>query len=204
MSSAFNSHTDAKLDFIGWKDENNAVINLTLLDSLRVSILDLDSGSFVRRSQNYLQSDEMVLTAAGRMTWFLTPHDTRIVGDTEPGDSQSRRAYVRIAWGSEREDDLLNPFTTVSGSRRVVVNHPSHGLSVTERVFFDADTDVGGLDLGTQFVVEEVLSSNSYAVLANEPATANASNAGGAVVAWIRNRAASADKVFSVVRNDPL
>lgn len=204
MPSFIPCNTDARLVFNSWKDENGATINLTLLDALRVTVFDSDSQTFLRKSENVLASPDIIRTSTGRLTWYLRPYDTQMIGDTEPGDSQSRQAYVRLAAGSERADDLTDPFTTIADSRRIVVAHPAHGLAVTESVFFETDTDVGGLDLGTQFAVDEVLDADHYAVLAHDTALTSATNQGGAVRVWVKGHAAAAHTTFAVVRNEPL
>mgnify|MGYP003340582128 FL=1 len=150
MASAINCETDAKLVFSNWRDENGALINLTLIDALRVSVFDVESATFIRKSENFLESPDVELGTTGKLTLYLRPFDTRMIGDTEPGDSQSCNAYVRIAWDAERSDDITNPFSTTSASRTIAVHHASHGLAVGDSVFFETDTNVGGLDLGTQ------------------------------------------------------
>ena len=204
MASAINCETDAKLVFSNWRDENGALINLTLIDALRVSVFDVESATFIRKSENFLESPDVELGTTGKLTLYLRPFDTRMIGDTEPGDSQSRNAYVRIAWDAERSDDITNPFSTTSASRTIAVHHASHGLAVGDSVFFETDTNVGGLDLGTQFAVISVVDSDHYTVEAHEPATSTVSASGGSVKAWIKGRAASANKTFAVFRNEPL
>lgn len=200
---AISSKTDARLQ-ITFKDQDGAFVDLTQLDCCRGSVINLDDGFFLRKSENLLISPDLVLNANGLLTWYLTPWDTQLVGDTDVGDTQTRSAYVRLAWGATLSVGLSNPFTTLADERRVVITHPAHGLIVTDTVFFETDVDVGGLDLGSQFVVNEVIDGNHYAILTDDPATSDATNAGGPVIAWLHGRAASASKIFAVKRDDPL
>lgn len=200
---AISIRTNAVVTITWTNQETGQAINLALVDVARVSVIDIDSETFLRQSENYLNSPLMTRPTNGKMKLYLEPHDTDAVGEYEFGDSQARSAYVRIAWGAESSDDISNPFSTNNSSRTVSVHHPSHGLSVNDTVFFETDTDVAGLDLADLWVVSAVTDSDHYEVTHRAAAMATVSNAGGTVTVWRKAKSQSATARFTVVCDDP-
>lgn len=192
---------------ITWRDEEaKTPIDLTRIEACRVSIFDVDSETHVRRSENYLDdehADLITFPANGKMKVYLDIHDTDMVGDYEVGDSQARSLYVRIGWGSNSSTELTNPFETTNNSSEVVVNHTAHGLAVKDPVFFETDTNVGGLDLADMWKVAEVLDADSYKIVHRAKASSTATG-GGTVTAWLKGKSASKKVSYSVVADDPI
>lgn len=76
-----------------------------------------------------------------------------------------------------------NPFTTASGSDSVTVNSPAHGRNPGDTVIYSGAATFDNIDMNGTFLVDTVIDSNNYTVLATT--TANASGTGGgAAVAY--------------------
>lgn len=73
---------------------------------------------------------------------------------------------------------LADPFDTTSGSNLVEVTDDGHGLAVGDIIYYSGVSLVGGLDLNGQHVVNTVIDTNHYTILAGSNATSTATGGG--------------------------
>lgn len=165
------------------RDDNGEDLSLTDFDLVLLTIHSKRPFAFLRKTTNAAGLIELL---DGEFSWLLQPRDTDLVDGSKVGATEGHVATFEFAHASDRVDDLADPFSVTSGSNVVTVTHPGHGLEVGEHVSFDATDEVGGLSLSGLFLVTEVVDADTFRTAAHQNATATASDAGGAVVAYLR------------------
>jgi len=80
-------------------DETGAVIDGTALDSLVLTVYDVDSGAILnsRNAQNVKNANGVTITALGALAWTLAPADNAILGK---GATERHAAYFLATWAS--------------------------------------------------------------------------------------------------------
>lgn len=69
----------------------------------------------------------------------------------------------------------LPSFATLSGTQKVTVTFPNHGLAVGQTAYFVAATSVGGLTIQGSYLVQVVTDANNFVIYLPNLATATAS-----------------------------
>lgn len=208
MAAKVSEKTNAVLSTI-FSDEEGEPVNTAEFDVLFASIHDADNFANVLRSSDDLMTlpnvelteDEDTL---GLVRWYLQPFDTLLFDQsTTSADTERHVAYIRGAWASEDVRSSTNGIATVEDSPLVTVTLTAHGLAVRDAFYLKAAADVGGLDVGSVWIVEEVVNANTFKFRHHRAATATASG-GGATLFGLRCKSAVAKIPFTVQRDDPV
>ena len=76
----------------------------------------------------------------------------------------------------------VNPISTTSGSKYVVITHVGHGATLNTYISISGATAVGGITLSGEYEIISVITADSYAVIASSNASSTATGGGSAVV----------------------
>ena len=79
---------------------------------------------------------------------------------------------------------LLNPFTTISGSKIVTVTDATYNPNAGDYVNFTSTASVGGLTISGEYTVTAVTGASTYTITASDNATSTTGPGGGTVYAY--------------------
>lgn len=91
-----------------------------------------------------------------------------------------------------------DPFATTSGSSIVAVTHSNHGAQAGDYVRFSGATVVGGLTVSGEYSIATVPTQDTYTIVDDETANANATG-GGSAVAYEYDISTGVDTVVSAI-----
>lgn len=86
---------------------------------------------------------------------------------------------------NKSEGTLENPFTTVSGSDVVTVEHEQHGLLVDDAITYSHAVAVGGITIDGAYTVTEILTPNKYTITHSSNATSTVTTPAGGYVDFV-------------------
>lgn len=177
------------------------------IDVLLLSIyLAADPTKLIRSSDDIKNDPHITVDESGVMTWNVQPFETEILtpADIALGSPEIHAAIVEFSWNNPRSGTLTDPFSTTTGSKFVTVTMPGHGLEFRDHIFFLPVGEVGGLDLGGQYIVRAVIDANQFTVEHFKDATTTTSSAGGSVP-WYAGGEVKSKKLDMVIqRQDPV
>lgn len=184
------------------KDEHGHDLDSSDFDFVLLTLYDNASQTLLRPSE--VVSGSLLTIDEGDLLWRLLPRDTDIINDAlRPPNPEKHTALIEFAHGTERTDDLTDPFATSSASNVITVTHPSHDLQARDHVWFVAESTVGGLTLTGLFLVTNVIDADSYQVVAHRVATGTATG-GGSVTAYRLGYSNKAEIVYEAAKSDVL
>ena len=111
---------------------------------------------------------------------------TTLTNDNLLGIGTNQKYYVErggsyhdiTPWAASAQNLGTNPFATVSGSRKVVVTHTSHGASKGTFVTFASASVFNSVTMNGEFEIVELIDANTYTVSALTTATGTGSGGG--------------------------
>jgi hypothetical protein len=127
-----------------------------------------------------LIDETLIGTARGSLGWITRAGDNCVTLGTE------FKLYAIVDLLDDitplrASGNLTNPFSTVNASAVVTVTHASHGLDDGAHVHFSGASAVGGIVVGGEYTVTEVVDNNSYTITHSSAATSTAGPGGGTV-----------------------
>jgi hypothetical protein len=220
-------------------DAAQTLSNKTLSATARVAFADQGadptSAGTLQRNAGFLRyhtgtavrtlnpPEAITLRRDGKNQWRLYDEmgaEVNISGSTTSGLQEA----IDLAWTRGRDLKVLgggglrlgggtlpaNPFSTVTGSTTVTVNHPSHGFTDNDiTVHFLGSTAVNGIPAseinsgpGTAHPIT-IIDANTYTFTVTTPATATGSG-GGTSVTWTASRDVSVLHCTSTVTFPPM
>ena len=188
-------------------DIDGAAVPGSVLDVMMITIHHFNDRSLrIRSSDDALADPKITISEAGILNWEVRPYETQIIQPDAVGfgKTERHRAVFEFMYESASVGVLTNPFSTTLGSKTITVNHPSHGLLVRDNVYYIGTEDVGGLDIGGQYIVRTVIDPDNYTITHFDAATATEA-AGGGTPDWYANgKAGSAEVLMNIKRFDPV
>ncbi len=203
MANSFSERTTIELS-VTLKQRDGTAVDATTLDFVVGSIYLLgDRSQYLRRSDDLLANNDFIRRSNGKCTWLLRPWETQLIQQgLTIGSQEVHIHYVRCGWDATDSGELTDPFATTSGSRLVVVTHPSHGLAVNQSIAFVGSTAVGGIDLDSLYPVKRVIDANSYEIQHHYAATSTATG-GGTCSYYVTEETAAGEYQIGIRRTEP-
>lgn len=81
-------------------DPSEAAIPLSKVDTLVLTLVDLDSDTVInsRDNQDVLNANDVTYNEQGELVWTIRPADNAIVGDVCAGKAQRHLATFELTW----------------------------------------------------------------------------------------------------------
>lgn len=188
-------------------DIDGVAVPGSVLDVMMITIHHFNDRSLrIRSSDDALADSRITIGEDGILNWEVRPYETQIIQPDVVafGRSERHRAVFEFMYESASVGTLTNPFSTVLDSKTITVNHPSHGLLVRDNIYFIGTDDVGGLDIGGQYIVRTVVDPDTYTIAHFDQAVATEANGGGTPDWFANGKAGSAEVLMNIKRFDPV
>lgn len=188
-------------------DIDGVAVPGSVLDVMMITIHHFNDRSLrIRSSDDVLSDSRITIDESGLLNWEVRPYETQII---QPdlvafGRNEKHRAVFEFMYESASVGVLNNPFSTVEGSKTITVNHPSHGLLVRDNVYYIGTEDVGGLDIGGQYIVRTVIDPDTYTITHFDDATSTEIDGGGLPDWYANGKSGSAEVLMNIKRFDPV